>query len=67
MMNVFDALKDINKEEGHGDPAGRAERPPGTAVLATRGYVLENGNLVLDGNSSDLLNDPEVQKAYLGG
>jgi len=35
--------------------------------FSTRGYVLENGNLVLEGKSSELLNDPEVQKAYLGG
>ena len=32
-----------------------------------KGYVLENGNLVLEGDSDTLINDPEVKKAYLGG
>jgi branched-chain amino acid transport system ATP-binding protein len=35
--------------------------------FAQRGYVLENGNLVLEGNSEALLNNPEVKNAYLGG
>ncbi|MBW2521691.1 MAG: ABC transporter ATP-binding protein, partial [Deltaproteobacteria bacterium] len=35
--------------------------------FAQRAYVLENGRLVLEGLSSELLNNPEVQKAYLGG
>ncbi len=30
-------------------------------------YVLENGHLALSGKSEDLLADPEVKKAYLGG
>jgi branched-chain amino acid transport system ATP-binding protein len=34
--------------------------------FAQRGYVLENGNLVLEGESRELLADPEVKKAYLG-
>jgi ABC-type branched-subunit amino acid transport system ATPase component len=29
--------------------------------------VLEHGNLVLEGSSEDLLENPEVKKAYLGG
>jgi branched-chain amino acid transport system ATP-binding protein len=35
--------------------------------FANRGYVLENGKLVLEGESASLLNDPQVKKAYLGG
>jgi branched-chain amino acid transport system ATP-binding protein len=35
--------------------------------FAQRGYVLENGNLVLEGKSEDLLTNPDVKKAYLGG
>jgi branched-chain amino acid transport system ATP-binding protein len=35
--------------------------------FAQRGYVLESGNLVLEGDSKQLLEDPEVKKAYLGG
>ncbi len=34
--------------------------------LADRGYVLENGNIVLSGTGTELLNDPGVRQAYLG-
>jgi ABC-type branched-subunit amino acid transport system ATPase component len=29
--------------------------------------VLENGHLALEGPSEDLLNNPKVKEAYLGG
>ena len=31
-----------------------------------RAYVLETGNISIEGNAADLLNDPRVKKAYLG-
>ena len=34
--------------------------------LAHRGYVLETGNIVLEGGAEDLLNSERVKKAYLG-
>jgi branched-chain amino acid transport system ATP-binding protein len=34
--------------------------------LADRGYVFETGQIVLDGTSRELSNNPEVQRAYLG-
>lgn len=34
--------------------------------IADRAYVLETGNIVLDGNANDLLNDDSIKKAYLG-
>lgn len=34
--------------------------------LAQRGYVMETGKIVLEGPCRDLLNDPGVNKAYLG-
>lgn len=34
--------------------------------IADRGYVLETGKISLAGDSKELLNDPEVRKAYLG-
>ena len=34
--------------------------------IADRGYVLEQGAVVLQGAASELLHDPAVQKAYLG-
>lgn len=33
---------------------------------ADRGYVLENGRIVLQGKSSELKNDNEIKRAYLG-
>jgi len=35
-------------------------------MLATYGYVLENGQMILQGKTSDLLNNEDVRKAYLG-
>lgn len=34
--------------------------------IADRGYVLENGRIILHGKGKDLLVDPEVKRAYLG-
>lgn len=34
--------------------------------IADRAYVLENGRITLEGNSSDLLEDERIRKAYLG-
>lgn len=34
--------------------------------IADRGYVLETGRVILEGDSSDLLENAEVQRAYLG-
>ena len=35
--------------------------------IAERAYVLENGRVVLEGSGRDLLAEPRVQEAYLGG
>ena len=34
--------------------------------MANRGYVLENGRLILEGTSAELLGNKDVQRAYLG-
>ncbi|MGC6416509.1 MAG: ATP-binding cassette domain-containing protein, partial [Bradymonadia bacterium] len=34
--------------------------------LADRGYILENGRVVLDGTAETLKNDPDIQEFYLG-
>jgi branched-chain amino acid transport system ATP-binding protein len=34
--------------------------------MAAEGYVLENGRIVLKGNSQDLLSDDYIKEAYLG-
>jgi branched-chain amino acid transport system ATP-binding protein len=65
MKDVFEALKEINRE---GTTILLVEQNARMALqFAQRGYVLENGNLVLEGASADLLTNPEVKKAYLGG
>lgn len=65
MMTMFDALKEINQE---GTTILLVEQNARLALkFASRGYVLETGNLVLEGNSQDLLANPAVKKAYLGG
>ena len=65
MMSMFDALKQINNE---GTTILLVEQNARLALqFAQRGYVLENGNLVLEGPSQELLEDPEVKRAYLGG
>ena len=35
--------------------------------IASHGYVIENGRIVLEGPSAQLLDDPKVTAAYLGG
>ena len=35
--------------------------------LADRGYVLENGHIVMQGGGEELLTNPKVRDAYLGG
>jgi len=37
-----------------------------TLELARRAYILENGAIVLSGNSADIANDPNLKRAYLG-
>ena len=65
MLDVFDALKEINQE---GTTILLVEQNARMALkFASRGYVLESGNVVLEGPSDELLENPEVKKAYLGG
>jgi len=35
-------------------------------ALADRGYVLENGRIVLQGSGGELIEHPRVKRAYLG-
>ena len=64
MLNVFEALKEINQE---GTTILLVEQNARMALkFAQRGYVLETGNIVLGGESEELLNNPDVKKAYLG-
>ncbi len=65
MLSMFEALKEINSE---GTTILLVEQNARLALkFAKRAYVLENGSMVMDGLSEDLLHNPAVKKAYLGG
>jgi branched-chain amino acid transport system ATP-binding protein len=61
---IFQALQAINRA---GTPILLVEQNAARALaLSRRGYVLENGAIVLEGPSAVLLRDPLVREAYLG-
>jgi|TARA_B100001778_G_scaffold243713_1_gene204025 branched-chain amino acid transport system ATP-binding protein len=63
---IFISIKNINKEKGV--TVFLVEQNAKKALeLADRGYVLVNGNINLEGSGKDLLNNPDVQSAYLEG
>jgi branched-chain amino acid transport system ATP-binding protein len=65
MMDVFKVMTEINNK---GTTILLVEQNARMALqFAQRGYVLESGNLVLEGDSETLLEDDQVQNAYLGG
>ncbi len=65
MLSLFDALKEINDA---GTTILLVEQNARLALkFAERGYVIENGAIVLEGESQALLNDQRVKNAYLGG
>ena len=62
---IFDIIQDINKQ---GTSILLVEQNAQMALsIADRGYVLETGKIVLEGNAQELLHDPTVVEAYLGG
>lgn len=64
MLDMFAALQEINRS---GTTILLVEQNARLALkFAGRGYVLENGRLVLEGNAADLLGNPAVKRAYLG-
>ena len=65
VLKVFEVIQRISEE---GVTILLVEQNARLALkFAQRGYVLETGNVVMEGKASDLLNDPNVKKAYLGG
>jgi branched-chain amino acid transport system ATP-binding protein len=61
---LFDVLRRINRL---GVTVLLVEQNVQQALtLATRGYVLENGQVTLSGPGADLLANPDVRRAYLG-
>lgn len=65
VKEIFQAIKQINQEEG--TTILLVEQNSKIALnTANRGYVLQTGEMVMDGLCSDLLNDEGVKAAYLG-
>ena len=62
---IFDIVRDINAA---GTTVLLVEQNALMALgLASRGYILQTGEIVLQDVSEKLIVNPEVQKAYLGG
>ena len=65
IKEVFEIVKEINSK---GVAILLVEQNAKKALeLADRGYVLVNGKISLEGPGKDLLNNPDVQAAYLEG
>lgn len=65
IKEIFHIIQDIQKQ---GTTILLIEQNANVALqIATRGYVLETGKIVLTGTGEELLASDEVQKAYLGG
>ena len=63
-LNVLKTVQELNKE---GYTILLVEQNVRLALkISSRGYVIENGRIVLEGSSEELLNNPHVKKAYLG-
>ena len=64
VQEIFRVISEINRA---GTTILLVEQNTRQALaLARRGYVLENGRVVLEGRGSDLLNNEHVRRAYLG-
>lgn len=65
VAEIFRIILEINKD---GTTVLLVEQNAHRSLeIAHRGYVLETGNIVLTGTGQDLLHDPKVKEAYLGG
>ena len=65
VQGIFRTLREINEQ---GLTIFLVEQNVRQALkLAGQAYVLENGRVVLHGRGRDLLDEPRVQQAYLGG
>ena len=64
VLDMFQAIRQINSQ---GTSVLLVEQNVAMAMaLATRAYVMEEGRIVAQGQASELLTRPEIQKAYLG-
>ena len=61
---IFDIIEEVSKS---GTTVLLVEQNAKKALsIADRAYVLETGNVVLDGKASELLDNDSIKKAYLG-
>ena len=64
ITRIFQTLRELRQE---GKTILLVEQNARQALqIADRGYVMERGRIVLSGNGGELLNNPEVQRTYLG-
>ena len=64
VKEIFKVLKEINQQ---GQSILLVEQNVKQALqIAGHGYVIENGEIALEGSGKDLLDDPRVIQAYLG-
>jgi len=65
VQEIFAVIEKLRAEEG--TTVLLVEQNAKAALkMADRGYVLETGKVILEGRAADLLENPEVQRAYLG-
>lgn len=65
VRQIFRIIKKINSE--YGTTVFLVEQNANLALqIAQRGYVMENGRIVLEDSAANLLSNEEVRKAYLG-
>lgn len=65
VQEIFRVIEDLRQQ--HGTTVLLVEQNAKAALrLADRGYVLETGKVVLEGDAAELLENHEVQRAYLG-
>ena len=65
VKEIFNIIKDINEK---GTTVLLVEQNAKMALsIADRAYAMEPGNIVKTGTGAELVNSPEIQKAYLGG
>ena len=66
VQEIFNIIERINKEANV--TVLLVEQNANMALsIADRGYVLETGKIILEGTGKELLSNPEIKKAYLGG
>ncbi|ACV40069.1 ABC transporter ATP-binding protein [Leptotrichia buccalis] len=66
VQEIFNIIERINKEENV--TILLVEQNANMALsIADRGYVLETGKIILEGTGKELLTNPDIKKAYLGG